>query len=758
LFATSFVAARAEAQSVNCAGVAPWNATTTYMIGDKVTFQNTLYQSLITAANVQPDACPSCGWWTTLGACGAADSTAPSMPSGLVATTTTSTTVALKWNAATDNAGGSGIAGYDVLRGGASIATTAGTSFTVTGLAPNTAFSFSVRARDNAGNVSAASPAIAVTTSPAANCTTLPTAPTGLAASGVTSTSVNLAWNASTAGPSCTVRYTVFQNGAQVASVASASASVGGLAPGTSSTFTVEAVDEAGSSVPSAGVSVTTPANVPPPSGADQLRFRYTTTTDSGATFTGHLLIDNPNATYVWNGSFFAVRNVQFQMTSTITAINSVNGAISSSASGGIVSLDLGFQSLFAMAAAPVDITFTASKAGTTVFPTNFAATYVRGADIVYPQYAGLPASWAKNKANLTAADLIASTTSYYQTTVAPSSAKLIAYTPQHPTQLLLGQVFSMPTAVNAVNNLRIWIPTRFMALGIGVAYEFFKLNPNYMVGLGTKENFAAGFANANAGTTTNPTVIDGVTWFWPIVLGHPDGPYQQETGNFNDTLSVFPDWLPPAASHGDYTTVQTRDDPTWITAGISSAISITVTREALNAVPVNYTQFMQQAKDPYAEFSSVDFAYNRGINAFYAAKIFTTNRAAALASTDIAADFNLAGFGSHVQTVRAVMDATNASSDLYDGQLTWADMQTFFAKLRMFYARGVPGDADWNAMIADVQRAFNVLAAHWANGTVSVRYDFLTLLRVAEQYLPQPRQPRPTGSDWYFQIKNAMP
>jgi chitodextrinase len=672
--AISLFAARAEAQAVNCAGVTAWNASTTYNIGDKVTFQNTLYQSLITAANVEPDACPTCGWWSVLGTCGAAgttDTTPPSVPSGLTATNKAATTVSLAWTASTDNAGGSGVAGYDVLRNGAVVGSPATPSFTDTGLAPSTAFSYAVRARDNAGNVSAASATIAVTTSPA-----------------------------------------------------------------------------------------TTPPPPPPPSasGPDQLQFTYTTTADNGATFTGHLLIGNPNSTYAWNGSFFAVRNVQFQMTSTITSINSVNGAITATASGGVVSLDLGFQSMFAMGAAPVDITFTATKAGATVLPTGFAANYVRGADIVYPQYAGLPASWAKNKANLTAADLIANSTSYYQTAVSPSSSKLIVYTPTHPTQLLLGQVFSMPTPVNAVNNLRIWIPTRFMALGLGVAYEFFKLNPNYMIGLGTKENFAAGFANASAGTTTNPTVIDGVTWFWPIVLGHPDGPYQQETGNFNDTRSVFPDWLAPAANHGDYTTVQTRDDPTWITAGISSAISITVTREALNAVPVNYVQFMQQARDPYAEFSSVDFAYNRGINAFYAAKIFTTNRAAALASSDIAADFGLSGFGSHVQTVRAVMDASNASSDIYDGQLTWADMQTFFTKLRMFYGNGVPSDADWNAMVADVQRAFNVLAVHWGNGTVSVRYDLLTLIRVAEQYLPQPRQPRPTGSDWYFQIKNAMP
>jgi chitodextrinase len=727
-------------------------------VGARVTFNNGLYEAVASTTNVPPDYCPSCGWWRLVGTCGgAADTTAPSVPTGLASPSKTTTTVGLSWNASTDNAGGSGVAGYDVFRDNASVGSPSTTSFTDSGLAPGSTHSYAVRARDNAGNASARSATISVTTVAQAPCQTLPSVPGGLASSGVTASSVTLSWTASTPGANCTVQYNVFQNGTQVMTVSGTSVTIGGLAASTTFSFRVSAVNQFGSSAQSAALAVTTAAT-PPSSGADQLRFDYTTTVNNATTFTGHLLVSNPNAAYAWNGSFFAVRNVDFQMTSTVTSINSTGGAIPFTASGGLVTLDLGYQSLLAMGQAPVDITFTATKAGATVFPVNFRAHYMRGEDIVYPQYAGLPASWSKNKANLAAADLIASATSYYQGSVPASSSKLIVYTPQHPTQLLLGQVMSVPYPVNTVNGVRIWIPTRFMALGLGAAYEFFKLNPNFMVSLGTKENFAAGFVGPSAGNSSNPTVIDGVTWFWPIVLGHPDGPYQQETGNFNDTRSFFPDWLPPAANHGDYTTVQTREDPLWITAGISSAISITVTREQLNAIPVQYTQFMQQAHDPYAEFACVDYAYNRGINDFYSKKIFTTNRAAALASTNISADFGLSGFASHVETVRAILDATNASTDIYDGRLTWADMQTFLGKLRVFYARGVPSDAEWSAMTADVQRAFNVLAAHWGNGQVSVRYDFLTLLRVAEQYLPQPRQPRPTGPDWYYQVKNATP
>ena len=46
------------------------------------------------------------------------DTTAPSVPGGLAVGTRTANSVALSWNASTDNNGGSGVAGYDVYRNG----------------------------------------------------------------------------------------------------------------------------------------------------------------------------------------------------------------------------------------------------------------------------------------------------------------------------------------------------------------------------------------------------------------------------------------------------------------------------------------------------------------------------------------------------------------------------------------------------------------------------------------------------------------
>jgi chitodextrinase len=250
----------ARAQSVTCTGVPAWNASTIYNPGDRIVFNDKLYQAVIQIWNTPPDYCPPCNWYTLLGTCGAggADTTPPSVPTGLTSPSQTATSVSLAWNASTDNAGGSGVAGYDVLRNGVQVGSPTATSFTDAGLASNTAFSYTVRARDNAGNRSAASAALSVRTRPPSGCTTLPSVPGGLRSPSQTTSSVALAWNASTPGANCTVQYRVFQGGVQAAQTANTSVTITGLASGATFTFTVVAVNEFGSSAQSAALSVAT--------------------------------------------------------------------------------------------------------------------------------------------------------------------------------------------------------------------------------------------------------------------------------------------------------------------------------------------------------------------------------------------------------------------------------------------------------------------------------------------------------------------
>ena len=92
---------------------------------------------------------------------GTADTQAPTVPGSPAGTGKTSSTVSLSWTAATDNVG---VAGYDVYSGASKVATATGTSTTVTGLAASTAYAFTVRARDAAGNTSGASNTVSVTT------------------------------------------------------------------------------------------------------------------------------------------------------------------------------------------------------------------------------------------------------------------------------------------------------------------------------------------------------------------------------------------------------------------------------------------------------------------------------------------------------------------------------------------------------------------------------------------------------------------
>ncbi|POX55261.1 chitinase [Streptomyces sp. Ru71] len=82
----------------------------------------------------------------------------PAAPTGLTASSVTSTSVALSWSAVP------GATGYAVHRDGAKVQTVTGTTATVTGLAPSTSYSFQVSALNDAGE-SAKSAAVTATTS-----------------------------------------------------------------------------------------------------------------------------------------------------------------------------------------------------------------------------------------------------------------------------------------------------------------------------------------------------------------------------------------------------------------------------------------------------------------------------------------------------------------------------------------------------------------------------------------------------------------
>ena len=224
-----------------------WAANVAYVVSDTVSYSGKGYecrQSHTSLTGWEPSNVPAL--WSEKTGGTTPDTQAPSTPSGVKASAKTSSSVSLAWTASTDNVG---VTGYEVFVNGASSAATTSTttSATVSGLSANTTYTFTVKARDAAGNRSTASSAFSTTTEPVVSDPTPPSVPQSPRSTGVTSSSVSLAWSASTDNLGVT-GYEVFVNGASGAATTSTttSATVSGLAANTSYSFTIKARDAAG--------------------------------------------------------------------------------------------------------------------------------------------------------------------------------------------------------------------------------------------------------------------------------------------------------------------------------------------------------------------------------------------------------------------------------------------------------------------------------------------------------------------------------
>jgi uncharacterized delta-60 repeat protein len=191
------------------------------------------------------------------------DTQSPSVPTNLQATAVNSSRIDLSWTASTDNVG---VTGYDIFRDGAFLANVGNvTTYSDTTAAPSTTYTYRVRARDGADNVSTLSDPATATT-PAPPDTEVPTIPTGLSATAMSPTRVDLSWTASTDNVGVT-GYEIFRNGSLLDSVGSVTAySDTTVSPSTTYSYQVRARDAAGNpSGLSNTATVTTPAGPPGP-------------------------------------------------------------------------------------------------------------------------------------------------------------------------------------------------------------------------------------------------------------------------------------------------------------------------------------------------------------------------------------------------------------------------------------------------------------------------------------------------------------
>lgn len=198
-----------------------------------------------------------------------ADGEAPSVPTNLRLDRSGETSIAFTWRASNDNVA---VTGYDVLRDGGLIATVAETRYSDQGLAPDTAYSYTVVAKDAAGNASAASATLDARTLPLPPPadTEAPSVPEGLRASAIEQTSIALAWLAASDNVDVT-GYQVRRDGVTIGTTDRFDYRDAGLTPETTYRYTVRAMDAAGNvSDSSESLYVTTKpedTTVTPPSG-----------------------------------------------------------------------------------------------------------------------------------------------------------------------------------------------------------------------------------------------------------------------------------------------------------------------------------------------------------------------------------------------------------------------------------------------------------------------------------------------------------
>ncbi len=226
------------------------------------------------------------------------DTQAPTVPANASATGISATQIQLSWNASTDDRA---VAGYQVFRDGAQIATTTSTTYIDSGLQPQSTHSYTVAAFDAANNVSAQSTAAVATTS--ALDTTPPSVPANLSASNVTNSSATINWTASTDNVAV-AGYQVFRNGTLAGTVSTNSYNDSSLSSSTTYSYTVAAFDASGNtSAQSQPLSITTPAGPSPIAAYSFSEGTGTTTADSSGNGITGTLVNSPVWSTGKNGS-----------------------------------------------------------------------------------------------------------------------------------------------------------------------------------------------------------------------------------------------------------------------------------------------------------------------------------------------------------------------------------------------------------------------------------------------------------------------
>ena len=164
------------------------------------------------------------------------DTEAPSVPSGLTVTNTTTYSIDLSWTASTDNIG---VSSYDVYVDGNLEASTSNVNYTITGLSSNITYDLTVSARDIADNVSPQSAPLTVVTQ---EDTEAPSVPMNIVISDETDVSFKITWDPSTDNTEV-IHYNIYIDNIFYDMINISSYTVYNLTASTTYSVTLEAVD-----------------------------------------------------------------------------------------------------------------------------------------------------------------------------------------------------------------------------------------------------------------------------------------------------------------------------------------------------------------------------------------------------------------------------------------------------------------------------------------------------------------------------------
>jgi hypothetical protein len=167
----------------------------------------------------------------------------------------------------------------------------------------------------------------------------------------------------------------------------------------------------------------------------------------------------------------------------------------------------------------------------------------------------------------------------------------------------------------------------------------------------------------------------------------------------------------------------------------------------------------LEGSGDPLMATKFLASGYNQGLNSGFQNQLPTNSNLACSGFPQAS------GYVCDVLTtynaIKNASQCNGSASSIYDSQITWANVESFFwgdnagppltmgtGGLLMHFSLS---NAQLTALYNALQCAFTVLASHWGGGTISYRYDWLTMLRVAREYLPTVNTPLsiPNSSDF---------